>query len=291
MFEFKIASAEIKEDLIKLYQECFHEDLIYINLFFEKQFKPENCFVAVHNGKVICAAHLLEALIIENDKQEDVYYIYAAGTSSSFRGQGLMSKLLKHVKELARRRSRKYLFLLPANDYLSSYYAKQGYIDFFYSKLIKFTRNELQEYANGGSDFKGKLNLEEMFKLRLKLLNENGNIVWNNSAIDYAISYNDLYRGETLFSKHGYAICSPRDNNTVEIIEIVVEHNDLKNLIKSIISRYKRDFYIFRLSASNNYFNKDGEIRRFGMIINTQEQSSFSFLKKGQYPYIGLTLD
>lgn len=133
--------------LYSLWQEAFGDEKETIDLFFDTCFQPQNILVAVCGGRVRSVVYLLEATLINGEERFRAFYIYAAATEKSYRGQGLMRALLDFSAETAQTRGADYLYLVPASEPLFQYYEKCGFQTAFQKQLCTLTRAQLFEYA------------------------------------------------------------------------------------------------------------------------------------------------
>ena len=115
------------EELIYLWQQCFHDDKAYIEMYLEHRFEKENMLVIYEDSRPVSMASLLPVQVTINGNKENARYVYAVGTLPAYRKKGYASQILRHAVE-------KYdepLILQPADRDLQEYYEKQGFVDAF----------------------------------------------------------------------------------------------------------------------------------------------------------------
>jgi predicted acetyltransferase len=112
--------------LIKIWHTCFGDPDEYISDFL-KQHEGNTYFVGdyVEEGKLAAALYLIPAKFRIKGKVEDCLYVYAVGTLPEYRKHGFCQEMLDWVKHNIK--GSKYTFLVPAGDFLISYYGKRGF--------------------------------------------------------------------------------------------------------------------------------------------------------------------
>ena len=291
MVEYKLACKNNIKDLKILFKDSFHVSSLEIDYFFKNIFKLENCPVCLVDGNLVAALHMIDTYILKNSKKYPVYYLYAAATFLKYRGNGYMRGLINYANDLAFKRGQLYSVLLPGNSSLYNFYEKLGYRKFFKIKLVELTDFELKSFIF--KNFKKGENYAKTFEsLRNNFFNNDGDIFWNQDHINYAINESRTYGGDIVFCEDGYAICNV-DENCIEVIEIVFNGASFNNLLNKIYNSFKKEKYIFRLRANENYFCNKGIVKDFGMIKSLDKCDRLKFFNKEKYkfPYLGLTLD
>lgn len=117
----------------QLYLLCFTEDTAEdAELLFEKVFSKAKMLSEYNElGQPIAMLYLMDAKIVDNGKKDDYYYLYAACTHPSYRGKGIMGRLLEKAKAEAVKDNKKGIFLKPANPPLFDFYAKSNFLPYF----------------------------------------------------------------------------------------------------------------------------------------------------------------
>ncbi|MDL2312715.1 GNAT family N-acetyltransferase [Bacteroidales bacterium OttesenSCG-928-B11] len=115
----------------KLMQDVFHDNDLFLNIFFDCFF-DHNLLLGIKNDQVVSMAFLLPAQMIIHQKNTNISYLYACATAESERGNGWMRAIIDHAWDTSCRNGEAGLFLLPAEKSLYDYYAKLDFHDFFY---------------------------------------------------------------------------------------------------------------------------------------------------------------
>lgn len=156
----------------QLYLLCFTEDTAEdAELLFEKVFSKAKMLSEYNElGQPIAMLYLMDAKIVDNGKKDDYYYLYAACTHPSYRGKGIMGRLLEKAKAEAVKDNKKGIFLKPANPPLFDFYAKSDFLPYFKVCKIVIDSAELisrypaRDISTEASD------LNEWYSLRQDLL-------------------------------------------------------------------------------------------------------------------------
>ena len=121
----------MERGLKRLWQACFHEPDRPVDFYLRNAYRPENCLVYLHGGKLVSAVHLLPCRILTEEGPAPAHYIYAAATLPEYRGHGFMASLLAYAALYGAGRGQRYSAVLPAEPGLYSLYEKAGYQPYF----------------------------------------------------------------------------------------------------------------------------------------------------------------
>ncbi len=142
---------DYRRSLKALWSDTFGDSDEYINLFFDYDYTPAECFAEIKNGEVISVLYLLKGFIRAYGEEYEGRYLYAAATAESYRGQGIMSKLIKEAQDYAKENKLAFISLLPADEGLYGYYARFG----FEAVMRNFTA--FVSFADTGDDDEASL--------------------------------------------------------------------------------------------------------------------------------------
>ena len=76
---------DTRKELKTLWKTCFGDSDEFVNLFFQKIYKPENCLYIAENGAIISAVYMLPYTMTWYGNVLPVGYIYAAATHPDYR--------------------------------------------------------------------------------------------------------------------------------------------------------------------------------------------------------------
>ena len=131
----------LAEEAVKLWQEAFHDDEVYIRFFLSRH-EDAAVLTETENGSLVSALYLLDGAVLTHSSAYKAFYLFAAATFERSRGQGYMARLLHKAEKYCRDVGGQYIALVPASPALFDYYARFGYQTAFYAKP-----------ASVGSDF------------------------------------------------------------------------------------------------------------------------------------------
>ena len=135
---------KIKQDMIKLWKDTFHDSDSYINLVFDTYFNRDNAFVR-YDGETLSAALLSIPYEFRyfNGIESRLRGMYLCGlaTRPEFRRRGIMADLMHEAEEAIAARGYDLTFLIPADDHLREYYKRMGYYDASYKTISTYTCN------------------------------------------------------------------------------------------------------------------------------------------------------
>lgn len=125
-----------KEQVIDLWQTCFHDSEKFVSLYFNRVYREENTWVKEMRGKVVSALQMLPYSMTYGGKDIPVAYISGASTYPEARGKGLMTDLLTSAFQEMRRRGQLLSVLIPAEEWLYGFYHQTEYGEGMYCRNI-----------------------------------------------------------------------------------------------------------------------------------------------------------
>ena len=213
-----VDTVRYRENIISLWHESFGDNRGYIEFFLD------NCEEKLCLG-YIGKNGLASMLFLLNGSVNgcSCKYIYAACTSKRFRGQGLMGGLIEYSKKICSDNNFDFIFLVPGEESLYSYYSRFGFIP-------KMMRSEL-ELKGGSGTFEPKKTTDIRFaaEKRLKLLPAD-RFAFDLKTTEYTVAEFLHTGGEIYFAdcENGYLAFAVRDNKNILIKELLPQFN--KNL-------------------------------------------------------------
>lgn len=138
---------ELKEKMMKLWKNTFHDSDAYISLIFDNYFNPDLVEYYEENGKLISAL-LGVPYEFSNGKQKlQGLYLCGLATIEEYRHNGIMNNLLEKINRKGSEMGYTFSFLIPANDALINYYSMRKYetaiyrVEDRYTELHNFTKD------------------------------------------------------------------------------------------------------------------------------------------------------
>lgn len=117
--------------LIRLWMDCFGDDLDYVNLYFTHSFRPDRVFVLREPELAAMAISFPVTYIAEDGDTREGAYLYAICTDPAFRGRGLCRTLMAQSEAALKGRGCTFVCLRPETDALRVMYTRMGYRDAF----------------------------------------------------------------------------------------------------------------------------------------------------------------
>lgn len=131
---------DIKLQIMKLWEDTFHDTDEYIKLVFDNYFNPELVEYKVENGEVLAAMLGVPYYFdmkpdkVNNKENGKLKGLYLCGlaTKPECRKRGYMSRLIEDINQRAFQLDFDFSFLIPADGSLKKYYSDRGYVESFY---------------------------------------------------------------------------------------------------------------------------------------------------------------
>lgn len=244
--------AYVKE-LSLLWKNVFGDEEGYINLFFESVYKKSKTFAHFEDGKIVSVLYLLCSDIKLSGEIFNGYYLYAAATDKSFRGRGLMGKLINEAKKYAENSGKAFISLVPANEHLYNYYEKLGFKTAMYKSFdeINCVNKESSEFAETGAvSYLEKRN--EAFE---------NSFLWQKDELSYALKCFYYLGAKAYVTPFCGMICSC---NEPLVYELVCKKDDYEKALSAVSSAVE--------NKSVKVFSPYGNEKiAFGMVCPTDE--------------------
>lgn len=270
MIDYRVSVTEDINSLKELWGSAFEDKNTAIDLFFKRIFKPEICYVADCDGKIVSMLYMLKTSV----NGHKACYLYAAATEENYRCKGIMRNLIDFALKNV---DAELCITLPANDSLYSFYGKEGFVSLTSNKAV-LSRNQIFSLSK-------PYELQETFVnsycgVRNRVLKSNF-LFWNNNHIDFAFEYNALYGAKIIKSNYGYAIAC-KENNICNISEIICADSNAPYIFTDLLSAFDCDTFVFHLSPKQKFFKSTPY--RHAMVKYLTDY-------KPENIYTGLTLD
>lgn len=167
---------ERKEDIISLWQEAFGDSRDYIE-FFLNECPDIVCLGNTCEGRLASMFFLLNGIIGEYRCK----YLYAACTAIRFREKGLMGDLLEYAKKYCTEEGFDFIFLVPCEEALYSYYSKFGFEPRMRKAIYTVSG------GNGGQSFQRVDDVSRIAEKRMTLLGETDSFCFDRKTTEYAV--------------------------------------------------------------------------------------------------------
>lgn len=144
---FRFATENDTQDVIKLWNLCFPDDSGFNEYFFSNIYKPEYNLLLFKDNILCSMAQMLPYKMQNGNEMENITYIYGACTHPHYRRQHLMDKLLNHSFEIDRNLKRNASVLIPQEQWLFGFYEQFGY-----KPMLKLSYEQISSKINTQKD-------------------------------------------------------------------------------------------------------------------------------------------
>ena len=270
MLEFRIAREEDIESVRQLYSRCFSDTPEGTDVFFERIFSPDICYIAFDGGELAAMLCLLPTTI--NGRR--AAYLYAAATREEYRNCGFMRGLVNYAVATC---GAELCVALPADDGLYDFYKKLGFVELSVN-TARLPRKTLEALAESHGE--EELVVGGYCGIRNRVLRRNF-LAWGNSHIEGAFALAEAYGGKVIRSNRGYALFY-ENGEVCEVCELICTKENVGYMLADLLAASNCGTFKFRLSPSQDLF--DSEPERFAAVRYYTDY-------RPEFIYAGLTLE
>lgn len=285
------AEGHLVPELKTIWKTCFGDSDEYIDLFFEKKFKPQNTLIYIDKNKVVAYLQMQEYNIRMYDQVFPFYYMVGLCTLPEYRGKGYMSRLIEKSFDVMQRRRIPLSILVPAEDSLLKYYNQFEYEETFDRGTKKI---ELEKIL------KENQNISDAFDVFDQMYQQNDFCVLKNIE-DFEVIATDYKMGGYPARYNLKAMSKILDQKRL-LSYYAIKNNNLKFIIQTQKTSSKQDiFYLIENGSVKEITKIDQEDRKiivddrfltkllFGYKI--AENKEYSDLFDQHKPIINLMLE
>lgn len=276
-----IDKTQKRDEIIALWQEAFGDKEEYIAFFLDNC--ASECLGYSENGRLVSMLFLLNGSIGDFN----VKYIYAACTSSEFRGRGIMGELIEAAKVRCRESNFDGIFLVPAGERLYDYYARFGFVSRFKKALIEFENSSLNY-----DKLTELTDIHEVVRVRNKLLKGYDCFKFDDKTVLYSVKEHLLNGGKVYTSVSDeieILLFAYKNDNEFIIKELLFPQNmNFLKILTFCLNKGKENVYIQCPIVYNNT-DKMAKYAKCGMYYPLTEEMKESSVEKNFYA--GLYLD
>ena len=218
------------ESLKKLWLSCFDENQTAVDLIFGSDLFNGCC--AVVDDRIVSALYLVKGTL----NGEKSHYLCGASTDKSFRGNGIMSRLIDFALDDAKNNGDVYSLLFPANDGLYGFYTKLGYAPSCTVKSREISRQTLENFAEKG--------------LNIGCSKENS-FIYNENFFEFAKSYYEIY-GSKVINKNDCFAVFDENENTADVFYSA--YKNINELSAFLLENTKSERFVFTGKSDNALF-------------------------------------
>ena len=273
--------------IISLWHEAFGDTEDEIKFFLNNKFQPQNTLVIEENSAVVSMLFLLEGYMRIKGCDYPSYYLYAACTSKSCRGRGMMAMLLDFAAKTAKSRNFDFICLMPGEKSLFDFYSKHGYLPVFSKKILKVNRCDIDDsefiaFSCNNADF----NVET---LRNNAFAASDYFKWNKNDILFAFEHTGLYGGQAFKCDKGYILYSIQ-NSDIHVKEFAFTADLLPCITQYLAKHHSFENIIFYLPAEYQTGIGHYQTVKSAMLLPVTDIAE-SLITDINNAYLGLTLD
>lgn len=241
--------------LKNIWLSCFEEREDATELFFKRNKEAFHAYACETDGSIVSALYLIDCSL----GGKSVHYLCGAATLPEYRGNGLMSALIRYALDDAKRRGDRYSLLFPASDSLYGFYEKFGY------QPARMVKSMVFDVA---ADRKTRSESPDLHALQARCPDGNC-LIWEDAYIRFAAEYYGCYGAKTAQSADAFAIYQPEGDIAEVYYAIYSDTEALKALLSAAGIRR------FRMTIAANDPASGGErIRPYGMILSLRGEKA-----------------
>lgn len=281
-----------KEDIYRLWQECFGDSKEYTDFYFKWKVK-DNQILTIYKKDSLCSMlHLNSYMLSIRDQQVPVNYIVGVATKIEERRQGLMKLLLERALHQMYHEKMPLTYLMPAAEAIySPYDFRVVYEQEPWNKIMKVTINNIREQHNGVLDCKNimvkslraedKVSIEELTNFCNGILLQEYDIYVNRTPYYYERLIHEMESGfgEVLVCYNDNQIIgylSYMAEDMIYITEMITGLND-KEAVLQVLGAYfekniKKDLYEDKEHKTTTIMVRIVDFRSFVKAFTVEEE-------------------
>lgn len=114
-------------ELKDIWTKCYPGDEEFCSFYFENYYENNKCVIMKNSEQIVCVAHFLRGIIVSEEKEIPVIYLYAGGTAGNLRKKGYF-RLFNDILTEQWNDSSCAAYIFTANDGLEEMYDNMGFI-------------------------------------------------------------------------------------------------------------------------------------------------------------------
>lgn len=132
-------SLEIKNKMMKLWKDTFHDSDAYISLIFDNYFNIDLVEYHEERNQIVSALLGIPYYFSNGELSIPGLYLCGLATKEEFRQKGIMNNLINRINDKARLKGYAFSFLIPASNSLRIYYQNKGFVNGIYRVEDRYT--------------------------------------------------------------------------------------------------------------------------------------------------------
>ncbi len=189
-FNYKIRLAE-KDDtlsILRIWRECFTDDLLYISNFINYCLPFTNTWVVIPQGSTsaVSVLSLLPSYAIVDNQKIVGGYIYGVATLPVFRGHSLSKRLIETAVSYCKEKEIQYIVIKPAESSLFDLYEKQSFDTIISKNTTKIDLSQINLYGISPLKRIENFSIAQFYSLREEELFKT-HLLWPIEILNYTI--------------------------------------------------------------------------------------------------------
>jgi len=232
-----------KEMVIDLWQVSFHDTPEYVEVFFNRVYKPENTLVIKRAGFIISALQMIPYHAKFDDTIIPVVYGCGFCTHPLERGQGLMKTLIRHAKSEMYKRGFSMAIVIPAEPSLFDYYRELGFTHLIASNVeeIYFDSHLLTESKKENDLFFEECTIRHFPYFNSKLYERSATILHDENDFETLLQELNGCGDKAFTAVHnhkpvGIAFVEKISKNSIRIKEIMADNENFQSALLQYVA-------------------------------------------------------
>lgn len=294
---FNSTIKNFKTQIKNIILKSFNIDSQEIDFFLNCAPSGGRCFVCEENKEIVSSLCTFPRKFYIYGKVYTSMYIYGAATLPEYRNRGYMSQLFEYLKTYAKQKGVHSLSLVPGTQSLEKYYNKLGFINFFKTKKIILSNEDVKNLCKHIEiNLDMCYNAAQIAEIRKNIYKNKNAVIYSPEEIDYTYNlFKKAYLGDTIFTPNGHVFCRQISDSSLELIDFSTYPGKQKEIFSFMFKtfpQYKN--YILETCYDNDFFKNEGKTYFYGMInplINELKKDIDTVILNENYPFMGITWD
>lgn len=209
-------------ELKNIWKRGFLDDDKTVDAFFGEAWELCRCLCRCDGNKPVAAMYIFDCELICGEKTYKAAYLYALSTLPEYRNRGIMSQLIQSACDTLCADGYEYALLAPADDNLSEYYKKLGFLPVCMAKCADIPADCIFDFALETHE----LTPDSLADMRCA--RKGDTVRFDSRYVGFALGFCGL---KAISFDGGYAVYEP-DESVTRIIEYGGDENRVLSAVK-----------------------------------------------------------
>lgn len=229
----RFALADDVLSLKNIWDVCFGDSDFYISSYYQNRPSDTRSLIWEEDGSIVSMLDLIPVTLLQNGKDHQALYIYAAATLPDFQGNRIMTQLIEAAAKWATENDYDFLGLIPQDESLIEFYQPKGFVLPVYRDFItivqgnSFATEQVRPCSEGRFQ-EGKLRYENTFS----------DVILHSESFCRCLYRQTLVGGSILSVGDRYAICYLLEDSKLFVQEISSDEEQLEADVNAICRYY-----------------------------------------------------